>query len=227
MMRRVIGILMIAGLTLLLGSCGDDSPTAPQYEELTYVALGASDAVGIGAFPLDNGYVYRIRDKLDQHVADEVLLYNLGVSGARADEIAASALPAALAHQPQLVTLWTGPNDLIGGESVEAFQEVLGQILAPLSQQTSALVVVANIPDLTILPRFLLKPDDDVTMERIQAFNQAIALQAAAYNVPVVDLFAKGDTANWDYVSLDGFHPSNDGHQRLAELFLEVIGERL
>ena len=38
------------------------------------VAMGASDAVGIGAFPLENGYVYQIRDGLKSRANEVVLL---------------------------------------------------------------------------------------------------------------------------------------------------------
>ena len=50
---------------------------------------------------------------------------------------------------------------------------------------------MANIPDLTRLPRFATRPEPAVTTERIATFNTAIKRQAARYRVPLVDLFAK------------------------------------
>jgi lysophospholipase L1-like esterase len=184
--------------------------------------MGASDAVGIGAFPLENGYVYKIRDGLKNR-AKEVILYNLGVSGKRISYIEGTELPVAIARQPDLVTIWAGPNDIIHGNTVEEFEVPLKNVLFQLRQQTSAFIILANVPDLTQLPRFLLDPDSDVTTARISAFNTAIARQAAAYNIPLVDLFSGGYASNWEYVSLDGFHPSNKGHAKIAELYLDII----
>ena len=44
--------------------------------------------------------------------------------------------------------------------------------------------------------------------------------------VPLVDLYAGGYAGNWEYVSLDGFHPSNEGHAKIAELYLEILLKR-
>jgi acyl-CoA thioesterase I len=214
----VILLLVSAGIS----GCGNDSPTSPPRAQIVYVAMGASDAVGIGAFPLENGYVYRIKDGLEPR-ANEVILYNLGVSGKQSHYLEDTELPTAITRQPDVITIWTGPNDLIYGNTVEKFENSLKNILQQLRQQTVAVIVLANIPDLTQLPRFLLVPDSDVTAARVAAFNAVIAQQAAAYNVPLVDLFAGGYAADWEYVSLDGFHPSNQGHAKLAQLYLDII----
>ena len=53
---------------------------------IVYVALGASDAAGVGAEPITRGYVFRIADELDERV-DEVFLANLGVPGANTEQL--------------------------------------------------------------------------------------------------------------------------------------------
>ena len=52
-------------------------------------------------------------------------------------------------------------------------------------------------------------------------FNEAIAEQAADHDVLLVDLYARAGRGR--LVSEDGFHPSTEGHRRIAEEFLEVI----
>jgi lysophospholipase L1-like esterase len=188
--------------------------------------MGASDAVGIGAFPLENGYVYKVRDGLRQR-ADTVELFNLGVSGKRIGYIEDTELPFGLARQPNVVTIWAGPNDIIHGTQVEEFETSLANIFLQLRQATTALVVMANVPDMTQIPRFLLDPDPDVTIQRIAAFNDAIARQTALHSIPLVDLFGGGYASDWSNVSLDGFHPSNQGHAKIAELYLELILSQL
>lgn len=227
MYRRSLVILAVLLVVVgLLGCDGDSTTSAQYYERLVYVAMGASDAVGVGAFPLTNGYVYKINEGLQQRARD-VVLHNLGVSGKRISYIESSELPAALAFQPDIITIWAGPNDIIHGTDVSNFESSLYNILYQLQTQTTALVVIANVPDLTVLPRFLIEPDSDVTVVRINAFNRVIFQQATLFSVPVVDLYSGGYASDWEYVSLDGFHPSNQGHAKIAELFLEIIWQYL
>jgi lysophospholipase L1-like esterase len=49
--------------------------------DVLYLAIGASDALGIGATPLRNGYVFRVRDELEQQTRREVRLLNLAIPG--------------------------------------------------------------------------------------------------------------------------------------------------
>lgn len=209
-------LLAVASTCLGLAACA----TAP--DEILYSALGASDAVGIGAVPLTEGYVFQIEDELDEQI-DDVHLVNLGIP---AGDVAAieNALELFLAtgRDPDLVTLWTGPNDVIRGDDPEDFEGDLEDILAQLRDETDAVIVLANVPNLTELPRFREEPDPDVTEDRIDAFNEAIGRQAGEFDAPVVDLHEQG--VEDDLVSdVDGFHPNNEGHRRIAEEFLEVI----
>ncbi|MGB7291251.1 MAG: SGNH/GDSL hydrolase family protein [Thermodesulfobacteriota bacterium] len=188
--------------------------------------MGASDAVGIGAVPLTNGYVFRIRDALEEE-SFNVDLRNLGILAAELDEIKLavelllSDIALGIVGAPDLITIWVGANDIISGVTPEEFESNLEDILIQLSEETSAFIVIANIPDLTQLPSFIENPDDDVTLERINAFNSIIESLAIEFDIPVVDLFE--EPIDDMLVSQDGFHPSNEGHQRIADLFLEII----
>ena len=216
MMGRAF-ISAVAAL-ILVGCAG----SAPEDDKILYMAVGASDAVGVGANPLTDGYVYRIEDDLEDRGKD-VKLVNLGIPGADLD-LLDDAVDAALRAgvRPDLVTIWVGANDLIEGDDADDFESELGELLDRLRDDTSAFIVIANLPDLTELPRFQEDPLDTVTRERIQAFNDAIEDQADEYDVPVVDLAA--EEVKDKYVSdVDGFHPNDAGHRRLAELFLDVI----
>ncbi len=227
MSRFAVAILTALLLSVtLLGCSGDSATSSRKFEPLVYAAIGASDAVGVGAFPLDKGYVYKIRDGLRQR-AEEVVLHNLGASGKRIGYVESTELPTAIEIQPNIVTIWAGPNDIIHGTDVNTFEHALSNVLYQLRTQTSALIVIANVPDLTVLPRFILDPDQDVTVARINAFNIVISRQSAAYGVPLVDLYSGGYSSNWEYVSIDGFHPSNKGHAKLAELYLDSIWQYL
>jgi len=120
-----------------------------------------------------------------------------------------------------LVTIWTGANDCIGGGNVKEFEEDLAGILSRLRSKTKAFVVIMNLPDLTTIKKFREDPDKHVTKKRVAAYNTAITRQANKYKVPIVDFYkaAPGDML----VSKDGFHPNNDGHQKIANLYLKFI----
>jgi lysophospholipase L1-like esterase len=208
----------VSGVSLM--ACAGSRPEPPQ--RIIYVAIGASDAAGVGADPISRGYVFRIADELDGRV-DEIFLANLGLPGANAEQLdAALALFLESEIEPGLVTVWTGVNDVIQGRDVDDFGDDLEDILQRLRDRTDGVIAAANIPDLTQLPHFRADPDEDVTRERIDAFNQAIADRAADHEVLLVDLF--GEPVEDELVSeQDGFHPNNGGHRRIAEEFLEVI----
>jgi acyl-CoA thioesterase I len=190
-------------------------------QQLVYLAIGASDAAGVGAEPVTDGYVYVIAGELAKRI-DEVFPTLLAIPGADAEELDGGLDRLRESEiEPDLVTIWTGANDVIRVEDVDDFEAALEHMLERLRERTDGIIVAANIPDLTKLPRFREQPDENVTRERIEAFNDTIAEQATAHDVLVVDLYAQ--PVEGDLVSEDGFHPSNAGHRRIAEEFLEVI----
>ncbi len=212
--------LTLAALAIGVCACASGPPEPP--ERIIYLAIGASDAAGVGAEPLTKGYVYRIADELDQRV-DQVFLAPLAIPGAGTEQLGA-ALELLLKSEvePNLVTVWTGANDVIDGEDADDFKDDLEDIFDQLRERTDGVIVAANIPDLTELPRFREHPDDDVTHKRIKEFNKAIAELAEDYDVLVVDLYS--EPVEDQLVSdKDGFHPNDAGHQRIAEAFLAVI----
>jgi acyl-CoA thioesterase I len=166
--------------------------------------------------------VFRIADELDERV-DQVFLAPLAVPGADTEQLdAALELLLDSEVEPDLVTVWTGANDVIRGVDADDFEDELEEMFERLRDRTDGVIVAANIPDLTELPRFRENPDDDVTRERVQAFNDAIAEQAEDHDVLLVDLYA--EPVEDDLVSdKDGFHPNDEGHRRIADEFLKVI----
>ncbi len=216
-MRRFSHFLLIL-VFLAAGSCSSDSPTAPGVR-LVYAALGASDAVGIGASPLTAGYVFLIANDLGED--REVDLRNLGEIGAHSFDMIARQLGSAISASPGLVTIWTGSNDIIGGDAVSSFAADVDQMLGDLRSQTDAQIFIGDLVDLSLIPRFLASPDPDVTSARVNAFNNAITNAAARHSAHVVPLSMM--PINLDFFAIDGFHPSSSGHRAIADTFLDEI----
>lgn len=191
---------------------------------ITYVALGASDAVGVGSNqPGSQGYV----PLLETHLPKGSHLVNLGISGIHLHEALTEELPLALATSPELITIWLVANDFVGGVSYNEYMQDLNTLLSQLHSRTHADLVMANLPDLTRLPAFanLNATQKKQMLQQIQHWNSGIATLAMQYNVTLVDLYSHGSqlTTHPEYISGDGFHPSAIGYVQLADLFWQAI----
>ena len=198
--------------------------SSPVQQSITYVALGASDAVGVGSnAPGSQGYVPLVA----AHLPKGSRLINLGVSGIRLHEALTEELPLAISTSPDLVTIWLVANDFVGDVSYNAYMRDLNTLLQQLHTRTHARIVMANLPDLTRLPAFAdsTAAQKARMLQAIRQWNAGIASKATSYGVVLVDLFSQGSrlTAHPEYVSGDGFHPSAAGYAQLADLFWQAI----
>ncbi len=191
---------------------------------VTYVALGASDAVGIGSnIPGSQGYVPLIA----AHLPRGSHLINLGISGIHLHEALTEELPLALTTSPNLITIWLVANDFVGGVTYNDYMHDLNTLLQQLRTSTHSRVVMADLPDLTRLPAFANETPTQKShmLNAIQEWNTGIAQLAKRYGVVLVDLFSQGSllTAHPEYISIDGFHPSPSGYVQLANYFWQAI----
>lgn len=191
---------------------------------VTYVALGASDAVGIGSnIPGSQGYVPLVA----AHLPKGSHVINLGISGIRLHEALTQELPLALSTSPNLITIWLVANDFVDGVTYDNYLHDLNILLQQLHVRTHARIVMANLPDLTRLPAFANETSSQKTqmVVAIQKWNSGIAQLAKHCGVALVDLFSQGSqiTAHPEYISGDGFHPSPSGYVQLANFFWRVI----
>ena len=200
------------------------SPTATP-PPFRYVAIGASDTVGVGATdPRMGSWPARVAARLPAGV-DYV---NLGVSGSLAAQASLEQVPTAASLRPQLVTIWLAVNDLNANVSPADYSTGLRTVVAPLVSLTDARVFVGNVPDLRTVPAYA-GTDQAALLARINAYNAAIAAVAASFpsspgHVIVVDLFTgSGPLVSTITVSADGFHPSDAGYALIADRFTAAI----
>lgn len=219
MLRPLRCILLT--ISLLIGGCTPARTSAEsQSGPLRYVALGASDAVGVGARdPERDGWVTRFHERLPAGSS----LVNLGVSGSRLSQALEQQLPVAVGSEPDIVTVWLAVNDLNDQVLLDRYAADLETLLAAL-EQTGATVLVGNVPDLTLLPAYR-DVDGRFLAPRIEAWNAAIAAVVHRHSAILVDLFAlwREQLAHPEYVSADGFHPSSEGYVALADVFWSAL----
>lgn len=239
----VVSLLLVGAV--LLAACGSSiapsvrtsrtptitpSPTSAR-PTVSYVALGASDAVGVGATnPNTQGYVPIIIS----HLPKGSVALNLGISGILLHDALQQELPQVAAAHPTLITVWLVGNDFRDCTPLQQYAADLNGLLTMLHDQTHAQVFVANTPDMSFLPYFQQGAPQGgacvqgASVAQVHAlvlqWNQAINLIVAKQGDVLVDLYNTDFASHPEYVSSrDGFHPSDQGYANLAELFWKQI----
>jgi lysophospholipase L1-like esterase len=213
-MRILIGAVSLALALVTLGCSPAVQVGSPK--SVTYVAIGASDAVGIGAAnPETDGWVPRFGARLGPHVR----VVNLGVSGSTLSQALEEQLAPALDAQPDVVTVWLAVNDLNTRVPLDQYAADLDTLLGRL-QQTHAQVLVGNVPDLAALAAYRGADANQVSAE-VDRWNAVIAETTDRHGATLVDLYSHWQeiSEHPEYLSSDGFHPSSAGYQALADVF--------
>ncbi len=238
--QPAVGVLLLC-VVLVLGACGGGpsnatasrpapTPTATLVPPVVYVALGASDAVGVGADnPNTQGYVPLLIARLPR--GSQAL--NLGISGNMLHDALSNELPAALAVHPTLVTVWLAANDFKGCVPLQQYASDLDTLLSQLQTQTRARVFVANLPDMSMLPALqngapgagpcIQAQSPSQIRALVMQWNQVIAAAVARHGDALVDLFNSDLASHPELIYRDGFHPSTAGYVLLASLFWAQI----
>lgn len=219
-MRHFLAVLIWFSLALLLSGCVAAAPaTAPP----VYLALGASDSVGVGAAnPARDGWV----PQLQQRLPPGTRLVNLGVSGAKIADAVQQQLPVAAEQHPDLVTIWLAVNDFNARVPLDRYERDLDRLLTAVQATQPRRVLIGNIPALEQVPVYSVA---DMSRPQLQAevarWNEVIARQAARHGATLVDLHSSWTelASHPEYVSGDGFHPSTAGYQRLADVFYTAL----
>jgi lysophospholipase L1-like esterase len=197
---------------------------------VVYVAIGASDAVGVGADdPNTQGYVPRLIARLPKGS----FALNLGVNGFTVQQALAQELPQAIKAHPTLITVWLVGNDFRRCTPLQQYGTDLDALLTQLQAQTHAQVFVGNAPDFSQLPFFkqgasgggacVQGASPGRVRSLAQQWNAVINATVARHGDVLVDLFNDQLAGQSDLVSSDGFHPSSKGYALLADFFWAQI----
>jgi lysophospholipase L1-like esterase len=188
------------------------TPTPSPTALVRYVAIGASDTVGVGATdPATGSWPARVAKLLPPGSA----FVNVGVSGSIALQARTAQLPGALAQRPTVVSIWLAVNDMNATIEPASFANDLGAIVDSLVSGTEAKIFVGNVPDVRPVPAY--KDADKVALfALINGYNSAITA--------IVDLFTgSAPLVSTLTVSGDGFHPSDAGYQLIADRFADAM----
>jgi lysophospholipase L1-like esterase len=200
-------------------------PGAP----VLYVALGDSTVEGVGASSPAANYVSRLHARL-RAVYPRASVANLGLGGATSADVVAGQLERAVLLRPHLVTLSIGPNDITGHVPLPEYERNVETIFRRLTRETGAVVVANLLPDLAITPRFRGREVAPAVGGLTVRFNEALGRLARRYGVEVVDLYEASRAElprRPELIAPDGYHPSDLGYARWAELLWAGVERRL
>lgn len=194
-----------------------------------YVALGDSTVEGVGASRPEQNYVSHLGERL-RAVYPTARIENLGTAGATSADVRTRQLARAIARRPDVVTLSVGPNDITGRVSLHHYAANVGAILESLAGQTRAVLVVNLIPDLAVTPHFRGRPEGELVGRLTAQFNDVLRHQAREHGAELVDLYEPSRAeipGRPELVAADGYHPSDAGYARWAELVWPGIERRI
>lgn len=220
---------------LLVGGCAggrsDGSRMLPldRRAPMLYVALGDSTVEGVGATTPDASYVSRVHARL-RAVYPRANVVNLGADGATSADVITDQLERAVLLRPRLVTLSIGPNDITAHVPVTEYERNVDTIFRRLARETGAVVVANLLPDLAVTPRFRGRPTTPEVGELTLGFNEALLRRAPVNGIEVVDLYQPSRTEipqRPELLASDGYHPSDVGYERWAELVWAGVARRI
>jgi acyl-CoA thioesterase-1 len=211
------------GLSLVLSSCFFQGCTqkdeglragfeSGQYR--TIVAFGDSIVEG---YRQPEGWPEILGRKLGSRYGD-VRVLNAGISGNTAGDGNRRIRKDVLDHDPDLVLIAFGLNDMKNGVSVSQFREELSSLVSGVS-------AVGAQPVLLTTTR-LQRGAGMLSRLNPEPFNDAIRAVAEERDIPLIDVHDRFKGLNTPEYLMDAAHPNMEGYRRLAGIIGKgLIGE--
>ena len=185
-----------------------------------YVAIGDSSTEGLDD-PDGEGGFRGWANRLAEQVAatqGSLLYANLGIRGRRTRQILDEQLPPALAMRPDLVTVFSGTNDVVSrgfdpGTVARDMETIQRRLIA-----SGATVLTFTLPDLTpVMPlaRWIAP--------RVHALNDALRAAAGATGAVLVDFAMYPMASDPRLWSPDRLHANAAGHARIAAALADAL----
>jgi acyl-CoA thioesterase-1 len=246
-MSRIARLLTVIVVAVLLAGCADaPSRKAAAPKPVTYLAVGASETIGVGA---DNPTEQAWPKVFFASLPPGSTYTNVGVSGTTVARALTEQAPEAERVKPDLVTVWLNVNDILRFVPDTTYETQLQDLVHRLRRGGQAKVLVANTPDVSELPivKACLTAEPPagappcpipaafrgpsilgLVNSTVDAYNAAIARLVTAEGAVLVDLHAailasRAAGTEAALSSADGFHPSTAGHAAVAAEFTKAL----
>jgi len=186
-------------------------------EELTIAALGDSFTYGWG---VTKGYLCSLREMIsDKYPGSKINLINGGSPGDTAKGGVYRVWQDVIRHNPDLVIIQFGLNDLYSGFGTDEFYQNLSRIVKEIREKTDSEIIL--VTSTTV--------EDKEQNKIIYTFYDQIVECGKEFKVPVVKVheywekrIAMGSSLPF-LVQNDGIHPNEAGHLIMAEAIMELF----
>ena len=191
---------------------------------LSLAIIGDSAASGVGDSDTHGnhfGWGYH----LAQAFTEPLIYINASRPGAQSKEVLHEQLPKILIHEPELVAVIVGGNDLLrNGFSPTVFEENLNETLRMIEEigATSMLLELHDPTQIVPMPRLVAR----VCRRRVSAVNQITRKMAHRYSSILLETRSLEEIYARDKWHVDRMHPSRHGHQFIADNFAHLLRKR-
>ncbi len=190
---------------------------------------GDSLALGIGASDSSRGFAFVLYRRIAALRSGSEIT-NLAIGGTTVRDVRRLEIPRLAATTPQLVLLEAGANDAVQHRAPAAFARDLSELMRAVRRAApAARLVIFTVPDVSVSPIFEAASKPGLH-RLVVAYNATVRAEARLAHASVVDMYRFSEQARSDsgkYFSADQFHPSDDGHAKIATDAWPVILEAL
>lgn len=193
-------------------------------QPLTFAIIGDSAASGVGDSD-SRGNHFGWGYHLAQAFTEPLIYINVSRPGAQSGEVLNEQLPKVLIHEPELVAVIVGGNDLLRNKfSPKIFEENLNQTLAQIENMgaTSMLLELHDPTEIVPMPRLVAR----VCRRRVNAVNRVTRKLALRYSSVLLETRSLDAIYSRDKWHVDRMHPSRFGHQFIADSFAHLLRRR-
>lgn len=191
---------------------------------LTFAIIGDSAASGVGDSDASGNY-FGWGYHLAQAFTEPLIYINASRPGAQSKEVLHEQLPKILIHEPELVAVIVGGNDLLrNGFSPKVFEENLNETLALIEKlgATSMLLELHDPTQIVPMPRLVAR----VCRRRVNAVNRSTRKLARRYSSVLLETRSLDGIYQREKWHVDRMHPSKLGHQFMADNFAHLLRMR-
>lgn len=193
-------------------------------QPLTFAIIGDSAASGVG--DSDNqgnhfGWSYH----LAQAFTEPLVYINASRPGAQSTEVLNDQLPKILIHNPELVAVIVGGNDLLRNNfSPKIFEANLNETLAQLERcgAISMLLELHDPTEIVPMPKLVAR----VCRRRVNAVNRVTRKLARRYGSVLLETRSLASIYQREKWHVDRMHPSKFGHQFIAQNYAALLRKR-
>jgi lysophospholipase L1-like esterase len=199
---------------------------APRLSATSFMAFGNSITEGKNGTSqiVANPYPAVLRSLLAaRYVAQTITVVNRGVGGEWATDGSDRVKRDLDAFHPEVLLLEEGINDILGGDPLKVPQ--VGDALRDMVQKAKARGVRVFLA--TLLPTRAGSQRGKDAFSLVPLVNVQIRSIAQIEGVTLVDLYAGFGGSADPYIDIDGLHPTEEGYQKMAEIFFAAIRSTL